>query len=678
MRYKAFLSYAHADEKWARWLHRALESYRMPRRLAASGGAAPSQLGTVFRDRDELVAGPALSEAIEAALVQSENLVVLCSPAAAASRWVNEEVRRFRELGRGDRIFCVIVDGTPELDANDACFPPALFEGVAEAEPLAVDVRPWADGKRLAKLKLLAALLGTRLEDLRNRDHQRRRKRQLTAGLAGALALLLILVTGSAVLSERRERQRSEDIAGTMATLGGDIKNVVDLETQRKMIDAVLDAYEGLDPRKLTPESATQVALILRQMGSVNRQQGRPEEALSYFRQSRELLEQLDQWHPDTANIVFELSQAHFFEGLVPFIADDFAAARGPAEAYEQVARRLSALVPDDLEYRMEHVWALQNLAILEMSTDASKARSAAQLIEEAVSTADTVMVATDRNDIVGHYSTLMSWLAEARTLSCEYSLAREAHDEAVRNAARASGAEPANNFLKRQLAYRYFGASSLELMAGNIEGARSLVEQADSVMQAMLITDPTNKALVSNINRHRMRLADIDVWTGRAEEGLSSYLALIETSKLDTSAEGEGEDRVPIELRLRAGLISGGLGRNEEARLWLASTFSGFSELLGERELDAKEIREFITARWAWKVYVEEPLESAFPEIAALGIRPNPESGDCRDVDVATRLAVIQGRRSVAVRHAEYLAERGYRHPMYLDFCHMEGLCES
>ena len=31
--YKAFISYSHADEAWARWLHRALEGYRVPRRL---------------------------------------------------------------------------------------------------------------------------------------------------------------------------------------------------------------------------------------------------------------------------------------------------------------------------------------------------------------------------------------------------------------------------------------------------------------------------------------------------------------------------------------------------------------------------------------------------------------------------------------------------------------------
>ena len=32
-RYRAFISYSHSDERWAQWLHRALETYRLPRHL---------------------------------------------------------------------------------------------------------------------------------------------------------------------------------------------------------------------------------------------------------------------------------------------------------------------------------------------------------------------------------------------------------------------------------------------------------------------------------------------------------------------------------------------------------------------------------------------------------------------------------------------------------------------
>jgi MTH538 TIR-like domain (DUF1863) len=90
-RYAAFISYSHADERWARWLQRSLERYRIPRRLqreVAVDRSLPTRLYPVFRDRDELASATDLDAAIQAALDDSDALIVVCSPAAAASQWV--------------------------------------------------------------------------------------------------------------------------------------------------------------------------------------------------------------------------------------------------------------------------------------------------------------------------------------------------------------------------------------------------------------------------------------------------------------------------------------------------------------------------------------------------------------------------------------------------------------
>ena len=98
-RYKAFISYAHSDAHWAKRLHRKLENFRPP---GHDGERWP--LRPIFLDRSELGSSPDLSESIEKALQASDALIVVCSPAAAASRWVNEEIREFRRLGRGERL----------------------------------------------------------------------------------------------------------------------------------------------------------------------------------------------------------------------------------------------------------------------------------------------------------------------------------------------------------------------------------------------------------------------------------------------------------------------------------------------------------------------------------------------------------------------------------------------
>ena len=99
LRYRAFISYSHDDARAAAWLHRALESYRVPRRLRLGPGgdpALPERMAPVFRDREELASAQSLGPQIESALAESEALIVICSPAAARSRWVEQEILAFQ------------------------------------------------------------------------------------------------------------------------------------------------------------------------------------------------------------------------------------------------------------------------------------------------------------------------------------------------------------------------------------------------------------------------------------------------------------------------------------------------------------------------------------------------------------------------------------------------------
>ncbi len=231
-KYRAFISYSHSDEKWARWLHRSLETYRLPKHLvgtASDFGPVPQKFAPVFRDREELATATDLGATLTAALEQSACLVVICSPAAAKSRWVNEEILAFKRLGRSNRIFCLIVAGEPGASADPAqaaleCFPPALVRvlgadgefGEERSEPIAADVRPGKDRKVTALLKLLAGMLGIGFDDLRRREVSRRYRRLLvlvSASVAGmviaiALAAAAWLARNEAVRQKARRRRR--------------------------------------------------------------------------------------------------------------------------------------------------------------------------------------------------------------------------------------------------------------------------------------------------------------------------------------------------------------------------------------------------------------------------------------------------------------------------------------
>ena len=221
MRYSAFISYSHRDRRIADWVHRRLETYRVPPALRGRLGAL-GEIGTrlppVFKDREELASSADLAESVRAALNEASALVVICSPDAARSRWVNEEIRTFRALGRGARIQSLIVGGhpyasrLPGADPEEECFPPALFEGGA-ADPLAADARADGDGRRTATLKLIAGILGVGYAELRDREAQRSHRRLLLIAAASLVGFVLMSAVALFAIGQRRQAIAERDVA---------------------------------------------------------------------------------------------------------------------------------------------------------------------------------------------------------------------------------------------------------------------------------------------------------------------------------------------------------------------------------------------------------------------------------------------------------------------------------
>jgi tetratricopeptide (TPR) repeat protein len=206
IKYRAFLSYSHRDAAWGKWLHGELERYWIDKDLVGrqtATGAVPKTLRPIFRDREDFSAGHSLTEQTLAALEASQFLVVLCSPAAARSKYVNEEIRHFKSMGRADCVIPVIVDGKPD-DSERECFPAALRFKIGpdgalteeREEPIAADARPEGDGKEIAKLKVVAGLLGLGLDEV---VHRAERARQRRNRLLASSALVFLFLAGSAI-----------------------------------------------------------------------------------------------------------------------------------------------------------------------------------------------------------------------------------------------------------------------------------------------------------------------------------------------------------------------------------------------------------------------------------------------------------------------------------------------
>ncbi len=306
-RYAVFISYRHADNKengrqWATWLHQALEGYEIPRDLvgtnSTTGELVRESLYPVFRDEQELPADADLTRNIRQALDNSALLVVLCSPRAVESRFVAEEIRYFKELGRSERILALLIDGEPNasgdpekiktgVGANMECLPEPLRYGVerddgtidweAPTQPLAAaDVRPegkpeqgWTTGAAYREALLNQASFTRREADGKVKDYQERLELAKLKVISGAIGVPLgVLTERDKVMQLARARRRARIFylvaiaMGTLALLavGGGIfawKQKTEAEKQRKVAD---EQRQSAEQRKAEADHQKQLA----------------------------------------------------------------------------------------------------------------------------------------------------------------------------------------------------------------------------------------------------------------------------------------------------------------------------------------------------------------------------------------------------------------------------------
>lgn len=218
-RYWFFISYSHTDLREASRIQRSIESFAVPFPLRHSSSRFPSlpkKPTPVFRDRDALASSHDLSAEIRTSLAASANLLVVCSRASARSEWVAREVVSFLEIHGPESILCLVVDGEPNAaDPALECLPPPLRRQHFGRDILAADLRPEADGRRQALLKILAGGLALPYERLAARESRRATRRAAT----WIIASLLVALGFGALAFHAEQNRRNAEREATRANL---------------------------------------------------------------------------------------------------------------------------------------------------------------------------------------------------------------------------------------------------------------------------------------------------------------------------------------------------------------------------------------------------------------------------------------------------------------------------
>jgi tetratricopeptide (TPR) repeat protein len=559
-RYSAFISYSHQDKASADWLHRTLESYRVPSRLVGrqtAAGTVPRRLVPIFRDRDELPTASDLSQKVNQALAQSANLLVICSPRSAVSRWTNEEVLSFKRLGRSERIFCLIVDGEPNAAAlpgreSEECFVEALryrlsADGTLSsepAEPIAADARPGKDGRGNAKLKLIAGMLDVGFDELRQRElHRRIRRVTAIAATAFAVMLLTTALAIDAVIARRaaeRHQKQAEDLVDFMlGDLNDKLANLQRLDIMETVDDKAMAYFKSLTSVDVTDDTLAHRAKALEKIGSVRTDQGHLAAAMESYQAALRLAAALAEAAPANTQRQLAYAREWTWIGMTDWSQGKLEAAAHDFESARQIVARAQVHDPNDLPLRFESAMLDNNVGhVLEAQGRIDEAAARQQMlavclqlvvakphekhymtelgmvhnnlgkvallsgdVPRAISeyradeAIEAQLAAADPkdNDQLENVVTVRAILGRTLALTGDIGAGMRYLEQSVELAARLAAFDPQNTTIQEDLALYSWQLARLKRLAGELPAASALTRRSVAIFATLTNTDPSN-----------------------------------------------------------------------------------------------------------------------------------------------------------------------------------------
>lgn len=682
--YKAYISYSHSDSKFASWLHRALESYRVPRKLVGKqtdAGEVSSRIRPVFRDRDDLSSASDLGVTVKQALADSENMIVICSPNAVASHWVNEEIRQFASLGRKDNIFCLIVDGQPGgIGTASTCFPAALAE-IGLKEPLAADIRKWADGKHLSKLKIVSGMLGLPLDQLRRRDLQKRQRVWALAAVASVAIAAVLFTAVTARIAAQQRRDSGESLVAlklkelrTMLKVVDDPENLVRLEQWNQQdLDRLL-AYAGAGKNALIES-----AMDLRKQGIDFWQNGGLTEAMEKFQQSWVLLAVAYRRDRDNHLLFFELGQAEYWIGQTHMDQGNLDATEISFMSYAEITRRLIVLQPEKAEWVLEMAYALTNLGNLQKSLNENDPERTLQFMQSSLEYNQIALVLDPVNDYYrSELGQSHAFLADAQLNVCDLEGALKSRQEHVTLESKLLAAEPGNTDRVERMAFALTGYAVVKEFQGDIDEAMASLEKAIQLLK---------ENLLQRIDIRETMIFILERWQGVAR--MMALKGEIVEARAVSSAVSEKwlELKGIDEEDLRTALVYVAFLLN---RAWLASS-NGDTQIAGQLLHDIQLHLAAAQSNMSFKraagnmlvkaAFQHWEMSGELPPANILSQLPEYVMGSgrtraCIDASAAVLKAVMLGQQAQAREFTQYLLHNGYREAGFMRVCEAYSLC--
>lgn len=548
--YDAFISYSHAKDKPVAQAFQA---------VAQDIGRAwwRRRALRIFRDDSSLAATPELWPEIQTALDGSKFLVLLASPEAAASKWVNKEVEHWLAHKGPRTLLIALTDGDLAWSEASNSFtvgpapvlPPALDKAFSN-EPKWVDLRQYRGGGETANKRnpdflmrtadLAAAIHGIPKEDLLSDELRQQRRALATAWTAAACLALLAGTAAWQAYVANQERARVEraltEGAKSANTLVGDLaerfrgqknipqKFIIDVLGQGRNLVAGLSEVGGARPDliQLQGKALAELSKTLRAQGDAEAARSDASHAIAAFEQLTSLNKNLPEWTMGLAASHDRLGDALFDLGR-----------HGDAEASYRKGLALSEGLGEKAgSINIENI-AVGEEKLAEVLQAQSKSKEAATYLRQSLARREQLLAASPaRVDLQRAVNVSRGKLADVLLASGEISDA-EGHQRArVQSAEKLAAAAPENNDLQRELAQAYRGQAAVLTIMGRRSDAQALRLKDVGLVKAIANSDPERTDWQLEVVNATERLGTAQLADGNTAEAFTNLSLSMETAK--------------------------------------------------------------------------------------------------------------------------------------------------
>lgn len=695
-KYKAFISYSHHDLAIARWLHRALETYRPPRGIASQTSSSDQnskfKLRPIFRDEDELVVSANLNDSLVEAIQQSEFLIVICSPSSANSKWASQEIIEFKKNRGADNVIAVIADGDPEN-----CFPEPLLRevlpsgelGAASLEPLAADMQGGRASRRLAFLKVAATMLGTGLDQLVQREAQRRHRflaMVTTAALIGMLVMGWLTFTAVterraadearavAEHSEQMAEQRREEAEGLIEFMLTDLRDKLEPVGRLDVLDAVgvkaLDYYGQQDEQQLEPESLGRRARALHLLGEISNLKGDSEAALSRFTLAAETTARQLELDPANPQRIFDHAQSVYWLGLHAYFEGRHSAASQAFEDYLAHAKQLVAIDAEDQRWLLELYYGNSNLGGLLVEQ---------QRWQEAVPSLERALEVLLELERLGYPQAQFradthSWLRAAHIPQMNFGQAQFHIEQEINGYQALIKTEPSNPIYQLQLVVVYRGAAQLALIRNDVEGALEQLAPQAAELAALIAFEPDNTAPLEQQAQVYRDLAEIamlqadwaqaSVSVKQCQEVANALLQLNESNQFWRNGLSRSCHYIAAEVAYHQGQIE---QAQSEINTYYAQLLEEYSVGVDIKELELLLAKSSLLLGDLASANADQNQATEYWQHTTTVLAD--EKAFLEPASIVTRIEALNrlDKKAEAKELADYLLAAEYRHPAFL-----------